>query len=56
MVKRPALLRLVEKAWLRAVWRWQRASATGPLQGTATAFSQWFGSSLVLRLRSGGDY
>ena len=53
VVKRPGLLKVVEKALVRAVWRWQRGTAkglgvTGPLQGAATAFSQWFGSSLQL--------
>ena len=53
VAKRPALLKLVEKALVHAVWRWQRASAkrlgvTGKLQGAAQAFSQWFGSNLQM--------
>ena len=53
VARRPALLKLVEKALVHAVWRWQRASAkrlgvTGKLQGAAQAFSQWFGSNLQM--------
>ena len=53
VARRPSLLKLVEKALVHAVWRWQRASAkrlgvTGKLQGAAQAFSQWFGSNLQM--------
>lgn len=53
VVKRPALLKRLERRLVRAVWRWQRERARklggpGALQGGAICFWQWFGSSLQL--------
>ncbi len=53
VVKQPRVLKLVERALVRAVWRWQRAVAkrlgvTQRLQGGAVAFTQWFSSALAL--------
>lgn len=53
VLKRPKLLRQVEKRLVRAVWRWQRQKARelgveGELQGGAVSFVQLFGSSLQL--------
>ena len=53
VVKQPRVLKLVERALVRAVWRWQRATAkrlgvTQRLQGGAVAFTQWFPSNLSL--------
>jgi hypothetical protein len=52
-VKRPALLKRLERRLVRAVWRWQRQAArrlgvSEPLRGGAVVFTQWFGSSLQL--------
>jgi len=53
VVKRPALLKVVERALVKAVWRWQRAEAkrlgaVGRQEGGAVAMTQWFGSALQL--------
>jgi len=53
VVKRPALLKVVERALVKAVWRWQRAEAkrlgaVGRQVGGAVAMTQWFGSALQL--------
>ena len=53
LVKRPELLRLVERRLVRAVWRWQRRRArglgmSGELHGGAVGFTQYFGSALQL--------
>jgi hypothetical protein len=53
VVKRPALLKRVERALVKAVWRWQRAEAkrlgaVGRQVGGAVAMTQWFGSALQL--------
>ena len=53
VVKQPRVLKLVERALVRAVWRRQRAVAkrlgvTQRLQGGAVAFTQWFSSALAL--------
>lgn len=53
VVKRPALLKRLERRLVRAVWRWQRREArrlgvAGALRGGAVVFTQWFGSSLQL--------
>jgi hypothetical protein len=53
VVKRPVLLKRLERRLVRAVWRWQRQVARrlgvpGPLHGGAVVFTQWFGSSLQL--------
>ncbi|MBE2254202.1 MAG: transposase, partial [Myxococcus sp.] len=53
VVKRPALLKRLERRLVRAIWRWQRQVARrlgvpGPLRGGAVVFTQWFGSSLQL--------
>jgi len=53
VVKQPRVLKLVERALVRAVWRWQRATAkrlgvTQRLQRGAVAFTQWFSSNLSL--------
>ena len=53
VVKQPQVLKLVERALVRAVWRWQRAVAKRlgvrqRLQGGAVAFTQWFSSALAL--------
>jgi len=53
VVKQPRVLKLVERALVRAVWRWQRATAKRlgvrqRLQGGAVAFTQWFSSALAL--------
>ena len=52
VVKQPRVLKLVERALVRAVWRWQRATAkrlgvTQRLQGGAVAFTQWFSSKVL---------
>ncbi len=52
-VKRPSLLKTVERALVKSVWRWQRAlsrqlGAEGRQVGAAVAMTQWFGSSLQL--------
>ena len=57
VVKQPRVLKLVERALVRAVWRWQRATAkrlgvTQRLQGGAVAFTQWFSSNLSLNDQS----
>ena len=53
VVKQPRVLKVVERALVRAVWRWQRAVAkrlgvTSRLQGGAVSFTQWFSSALAL--------
>ena len=53
VVKQPALLKKLEVRLVRAVWRWQRATARRlgvrkRLRGGAVCFWQWFGSSLQL--------
>jgi hypothetical protein len=53
VVKRPALLKVVERALVKAVWRWQRKEAkrlgvVGRQAGGAVAMTQWFGSALQL--------
>lgn len=53
VVKRPVLLKRLERRLVRAVWRWQRQVAralgvTGPLRAGAVVFTQWFGSTLQL--------
>jgi len=53
VVKQPGLLKVVEQALVRAVWRQQRAAAKrlgarGRHLGGAVAMTQWFGSALQL--------
>jgi hypothetical protein len=53
VVKRPMLLKRLERRLVRAVWRWQRQVAralgvTEPLRGGAVVFTHWFGSTLQL--------
>ena len=53
VVKEPALLKKLEVRLVRAIWRWQRATARrlgtkGQLRGGAVCFWQWFGSSRQL--------
>lgn len=53
VVKQPGLLKVAERALVKAVWRCQRASAKrlgarGRHLGGAVAMTQWFGSSLQL--------
>lgn len=53
VAKQPKLLKRIEKALVRAVWRWQRRVAkhlgiSNRLVGGAVAFVQWFGSNLQL--------
>ena len=53
VVKQPALLKKLEVRLVRAVWRWQRATARRlgafrKLRGGAICFWQWFGSLLQL--------
>ena len=53
VVKRPALLRTVERRLCESIWRWQRVQgkrlgAAGTLKGGAVGFTQLFGSALQL--------
>jgi hypothetical protein len=53
VVKRPKLLKRVERRLLQSVFRWQRQrakqlGAQGGLRGGAVAFTQYFGSALQL--------
>jgi hypothetical protein len=53
VVKRPALLKRLERRLVWAAWCWQRRVArrlgvSGSLRGGAVVFTQWFGSTLQL--------
>ena len=53
VLKRPALLRTVERRLCESIWRWQRVQgkrlgAAGTLKGGAVGFTQLFGSALQL--------
>ena len=53
VMKRPKLLRALERRLVRSVWRWQRGEAkrlgeSQPLKGGAVGFTQFFGGALQL--------